>query len=101
MGSNGDRGGGGDDDRGRDIARPRREWHCGTRGGSGRLQKYESTFESTFVPSKVLSYFRTFVFLKPKIHINYSEAIWKVKDGLPKFATMPAAFGGDDKMLEE
>jgi hypothetical protein len=38
---------------------------------------------------------------KPKMHINYSEAIWKVKDGLPKFATMPAAFGGDDKMLEE
>jgi hypothetical protein len=37
---------------------------------------------------------------KPSLHINCSEAIAPVKDGLPHFATMPAAFGGDDRMVD-
>lgn len=37
---------------------------------------------------------------KPTLHINCSEAVAPVKDALPHFATMPAAFGGEDKMVD-
>lgn len=37
----------------------------------------------------------------PKLHVNYSEAVLPIKDGLVKFADFPAAFGGSDKQLAE
>ncbi|WP_398464169.1 GFA family protein [Tardiphaga sp.] len=37
---------------------------------------------------------------KPALHIHCSEAAAPVKDGLPHFATKPAAFGGDDRMVD-
>jgi len=64
---------------------------------SNVLNDHPDTMKLTDVVSGIMDGYE----FKPKMHINYSEAIWKVKDGLPKFATMPAAFGGDDKMLEE
>ncbi len=36
----------------------------------------------------------------PSLHINCGDAIAPVKDNLPHYATMPAAFGGDDKMVD-
>ena len=35
---------------------------------------------------------------KPGLHIHCREAIAPVKDDLPHYETMPAAFGGDDKL---
>lgn len=37
---------------------------------------------------------------KPALHIHCREAATPVKDGLPHFASMPAAFGGDDRMVD-
>jgi hypothetical protein len=37
---------------------------------------------------------------KPSLHINCSEAIAPVRDGLPHYAAMPAAFGGDDRLVD-
>jgi hypothetical protein len=36
---------------------------------------------------------------QPTLHINCAEAIAPVHDGLPHYATKPAAFGGDDKLV--
>ena len=38
---------------------------------------------------------------EPEIHINYETAIWKIKDGKPKFRNYPSIFGGDDETMEE
>jgi hypothetical protein len=42
----------------------------------------------------------TLVF-KPGLHINYSETVLPMKDGLPKFADFPGAFGGSDLQVPE
>lgn len=38
---------------------------------------------------------------KPGLHINYAETVLPMKDGLPKFADFPAAFGGSDQQVAE
>lgn len=37
----------------------------------------------------------------PKIHIMYGMKICSMKDGLPKYKTLPAKMGGDDELIEE
>lgn len=37
----------------------------------------------------------------PGVHVNYAETVLPMRDGLPKFADFPAAFGGSDKMITE
>ncbi|KAJ1458460.1 Mss4-like protein [Pelagophyceae sp. CCMP2097] len=37
----------------------------------------------------------------PTLHLCYEEKICSVKDGLPKYCTAPAGFGGDDKTMAE
>lgn len=38
---------------------------------------------------------------EPGVHVNYSETVLPMKDGLPKFADFPEAFGGSGKVLPE
>lgn len=38
---------------------------------------------------------------RPTMHIFYGERMIAMKDGLPKYESMPEAFGGDGKMLPE
>ncbi|MDE2435237.1 MAG: GFA family protein [Sphingomonadales bacterium] len=38
---------------------------------------------------------------KPGLHINYTESVLPMKDGLPKFADFPGAFGGSDRQVAE
>lgn len=38
---------------------------------------------------------------QPGLHINYSETVLPMKDGLPKFADFPGAFGGSDQQVPE
>ena len=38
---------------------------------------------------------------EPVMHVYYQERLMRVPDGLPKYATVPAQFGGDGKLLEE
>lgn len=38
---------------------------------------------------------------EPTFHLHYKSKIYAMKDGLPKFETLSAAFGGDDKTLDE
>ena len=38
---------------------------------------------------------------EPGLHINYSETVLPMKDGLPKFADIPEDFGGSGDMLSE
>lgn len=38
---------------------------------------------------------------KPGLHVYYSEKVLQIKDGLPKFADFPEAFGGSGATLEE
>ena len=38
---------------------------------------------------------------QPGLHINYAETVLPMKDGLPKFADFPAAFGGSDQLVPE
>lgn len=38
---------------------------------------------------------------EPVFHVNYAETVLRVKDGLPKFADMPAEAGGSGKTLPE
>lgn len=35
------------------------------------------------------------------VHINYAETVLPMRDGLPKFADFPAAFGGSDRQVPE
>jgi len=37
---------------------------------------------------------------KAELHINCESALAPVRDMLPKYATRPAAFGGDDALVE-
>jgi len=38
---------------------------------------------------------------KPTLHLFYSERSVNVKDGLPKYARFPAAWGGSDETVAE
>lgn len=38
---------------------------------------------------------------QPGLHINYAETVLPMKDGLPKFADFPGAFGGSDTQVAE
>jgi hypothetical protein len=38
---------------------------------------------------------------KPTVHLNYSETVLRIKDGLPKLADFPAAIGGSGKEIPE
>ena len=38
---------------------------------------------------------------KPGLHVNYAETGLPMKDGLPKFADFPGAFGGTDEQIKE
>lgn len=38
---------------------------------------------------------------KPGLHVNYAETVLPMKDGLPKFADFPAAFGGTDEQIRD
>lgn len=38
---------------------------------------------------------------RPALHINYAETVLPMKDGLPKFRDVPAAFGGSDEQIAE
>jgi hypothetical protein len=37
----------------------------------------------------------------PGVHVNYSETVLPMRDGLPKFADFPAEFGGSGKQVAE
>ena len=37
----------------------------------------------------------------PGVHVNYSESVLPIKDGLPKFKDFPAEFGGSGVTLAE
>ena len=37
----------------------------------------------------------------PTAHVNYENAILRIKDGLPKFKDFPTEFGGSGAMLDE
>ena len=37
----------------------------------------------------------------PKVHVNYAEAVLRVKDGLPKMKDMPKEMGGSGETLPE
>lgn len=37
----------------------------------------------------------------PGLHINYAETVLPMRDGLPKFADFPGAFGGSDQQVPE
>jgi hypothetical protein len=37
----------------------------------------------------------------PALHVNYSEAVLKIKDGLPKQQDLPAEMGGTGTIVEE
>jgi len=37
----------------------------------------------------------------PGLHVNYSETVLPMKDGLPKFRDFPADFGGSGDQVEE
>ena len=43
---------------------------------------------------------RNFPF-KPNVHLNYSETILPIKDGLLKFKDFPAEIGGSGETLPE
>ncbi|HQT61865.1 MAG TPA: GFA family protein [Acidiphilium sp.] len=38
---------------------------------------------------------------KPGLHVNYSETVLRIRDGLPKFADFPAEFGGSGTLIAE
>ena len=37
----------------------------------------------------------------PGVHVNYSEAVLPIRDGLPKLKDFPAEFGGSGEMIAE
>ena len=41
------------------------------------------------------------VAFKPGVHVNYSETVLPMRDGLPKFKDFPAPFGGSGEMAAE
>ena len=38
---------------------------------------------------------------EPALHVNYAEAVLRIKDGLPKMKDMPTEMGGSGDMLAE
>ena len=38
---------------------------------------------------------------KPALHVNYSETVLRMKDGLPKLKDFPAEFGGSGVVMAE
>jgi hypothetical protein len=38
---------------------------------------------------------------QPSLHVNYAEAVLRIKDGLPKYKDMPAEMGGSGELLAE
>jgi hypothetical protein len=38
---------------------------------------------------------------RPALHVNYAEAVLKIKDGLPKLKDFPAELGGSGETLPE
>ncbi|WP_105104054.1 GFA family protein [Microbulbifer pacificus] len=38
---------------------------------------------------------------KPGVHVNYQEAVLRVRDGLPKLKDFPAEFGGSGEIIPE
>ncbi len=38
---------------------------------------------------------------EPAVHVNYGEAVLRIKDGLPKMKDFPADLGGSGEMLPE
>jgi hypothetical protein len=38
---------------------------------------------------------------QPSLHVNYAEAVLRIKDGLPKYKDMPAEMGGSGDLLAE
>lgn len=38
---------------------------------------------------------------EPGLHVNYGEAVLRIRDGLPKFKDFPADFGGSGEMSPE
>jgi hypothetical protein len=41
------------------------------------------------------------VAFRPSVHLNYAEAVMRVKDGLPKLKDFPAHVGGSGEMVAE
>ena len=37
----------------------------------------------------------------PGVHVNYSETVLPMRDGLPKLKDFPAEFGGSGEMMQE
>jgi len=37
----------------------------------------------------------------PQVHVNYSETVLPIKDGLPKLKDFPAEFGGSGVIVPE
>jgi hypothetical protein len=37
----------------------------------------------------------------PAVHVNYSESVLPIRDGLPKLKDFPAEFGGSGEMINE
>ena len=37
----------------------------------------------------------------PSVHVNYSESVLPIHDGLPKFRDFPAEFGGSGELIPE
>lgn len=38
---------------------------------------------------------------RPALHINYAETVLRMRDGLPKFKDLPAAFGGSGEEVAD
>ena len=38
---------------------------------------------------------------KPALHVNYQEAVLRIRDGLPKMKDMPSEMGGSGETLPE
>jgi len=38
---------------------------------------------------------------KPGVHVNYSEIVLEMRDGLPKLKDFPKEFGGSEEMVAE
>jgi len=100
-------------------------WKLRVTQGANRLTKYttgkEDRFSCSCCGSKVYSelnhlkkraaFLQNFdghgadgkirVSFKPTFHIFYGSGTIDVKDGLPKYDTLPAALGGSDKQLPE
>jgi len=67
------------------------------RACGGHLMTHHPLLGLTDVRPPVLS---TLPF-KPTVHLNYSEAVLPIRDGLPKLKDFPAATGGSGALMAE